>query len=305
MINMNGRLYDPVVGRFLSPDPFVQMPDFSQNFNRYAYALNNPLAYTDPNGEFIFTVLAAIFCPPLLPIAIGADIFSTGNLISHSIKGDVNSFGDAMKYYGQGALTGAALGAAWQFAPLIPVIGQGIQTTMTVYGIAQGATGVAGMIGGAINDGWDGLGRAGKLFLGNFYLNKNEPWLGMWQGFTRHTWEMPQSWLGQTVSQVLNTSGITDKVEYWGGATFSTTRNQDIAVSIGNYINVRTQAYTDFDSYILTDQTVMHEYGHTFDSRIWGPLYLFSIGLPSLISANNSQSVFDNGIWTTTHRIKW
>ncbi|GAB6013456.1 RHS repeat protein, partial [Viscerimonas tarda] len=37
LINMNGRVYDPVLGRFLSPDPYVQMPDFSQNFNRYSY----------------------------------------------------------------------------------------------------------------------------------------------------------------------------------------------------------------------------------------------------------------------------
>ena len=50
LVNMNGRLYDPVVGRFLSPDPFVQLPEFSQNFNRYSYCLNNPLKYNDPDG---------------------------------------------------------------------------------------------------------------------------------------------------------------------------------------------------------------------------------------------------------------
>jgi hypothetical protein len=48
---MNGRLYDPVVGRFLSPDPFIADPSFSQSYNRYAYALNNPLKFTDPSGE--------------------------------------------------------------------------------------------------------------------------------------------------------------------------------------------------------------------------------------------------------------
>ena len=53
LIHMNARLYDPVIGRFLSPDPYVQMPDFSQNFNRYTYCLNNPLVYKDENGEFI------------------------------------------------------------------------------------------------------------------------------------------------------------------------------------------------------------------------------------------------------------
>ena len=47
LINMNARLYDPIVGRFLSPDPYVQAPDFTQNFNRYSDALNNSLNYTD------------------------------------------------------------------------------------------------------------------------------------------------------------------------------------------------------------------------------------------------------------------
>ena len=51
IINMNGRLYDPVLGRFFSPDNYVQMPDNSQSFNRYSYCLNNPLKYTDPSGE--------------------------------------------------------------------------------------------------------------------------------------------------------------------------------------------------------------------------------------------------------------
>ena len=51
IINMNGRLYEPVLGRFFSPDNYVQMPGNSQNFNRYSYCLNNPLKYTDPSGE--------------------------------------------------------------------------------------------------------------------------------------------------------------------------------------------------------------------------------------------------------------
>jgi len=52
LINMNGRVYDPLVGRFLSPDPFVQMPDYSQSYNRYSYAFNNPLRFSDPSGFF-------------------------------------------------------------------------------------------------------------------------------------------------------------------------------------------------------------------------------------------------------------
>ena len=50
LYNMNGRLYDPVVGRFLEPDPVVQDASSTQNLNRYSYCLNNPLKYTDPSG---------------------------------------------------------------------------------------------------------------------------------------------------------------------------------------------------------------------------------------------------------------
>jgi len=73
-INMNGRVYDPLPGQFLSPDNYVQTPDFTQNFKRYGYCLNNPLIYTDPSGEFIFTALAVLTGQLwALPITIGAD----------------------------------------------------------------------------------------------------------------------------------------------------------------------------------------------------------------------------------------
>ena len=48
LINMNGRVYDPMLARFLSPDPYVQAPDYTQGFNRYSYCYNNLFKYTDP-----------------------------------------------------------------------------------------------------------------------------------------------------------------------------------------------------------------------------------------------------------------
>lgn len=58
LIHMNGRLYDPKLHRFLSPDNFVQDPYNTQTYNRYSYAMNNPLMFTDPNGEFIWAFFA-------------------------------------------------------------------------------------------------------------------------------------------------------------------------------------------------------------------------------------------------------
>ena len=50
LVNMKGRLYDPALARFLTPDPLVAKPHFSQSWNAYSYVLNSPLAYVDPSG---------------------------------------------------------------------------------------------------------------------------------------------------------------------------------------------------------------------------------------------------------------
>ncbi len=50
LIHMNGRVYDPLLGRFMTPDPSVPYPTSLQSFNRYSYARNNPLVSTDPSG---------------------------------------------------------------------------------------------------------------------------------------------------------------------------------------------------------------------------------------------------------------
>jgi hypothetical protein len=54
-------VYDPYTALFLSPDPYIQAPDFTQNYNRYAYVLNNPLRYTDPSGELFFGMFTFVF----------------------------------------------------------------------------------------------------------------------------------------------------------------------------------------------------------------------------------------------------
>jgi len=74
IINMNGRCYDPVLGRMLSPDNYIQQPGNSQNYNRYSYCLNNPLKYTDPNGEFFREIFGVIGLVAYIPWFIGSAI---------------------------------------------------------------------------------------------------------------------------------------------------------------------------------------------------------------------------------------
>ena len=120
LINMNGRLYDPMLGRFLSPDNYVQMPDFSQSFNRYSYCLNNPLKYTDPSGEFWW--LAAAMFGGVVNVAMNIDNIDNG--------------WDFLGYFGVGAAAGAFGGA----------VGNAVAGTIGIGGFAGGA--VSGLSGG-------------------------------------------------------------------------------------------------------------------------------------------------------------
>jgi RHS repeat-associated protein len=77
LINMNARLYDPKLHRFLQPDNFIQDPNNTQNYNRYAYCINNPLKYTDITGN-VFGIDDAI----IIGIGIGLASYFTMNLVS-------------------------------------------------------------------------------------------------------------------------------------------------------------------------------------------------------------------------------
>ena len=95
---MNGRLYDPILHRFLQPDNYVQDPLNSQNYNRYGYVYNNPFKFSDPSGEFIHIIIGAV---------VGGVI----NLAVKGFQGKINSWGDGFAAFGIGAVAGA-VGAA-------------------------------------------------------------------------------------------------------------------------------------------------------------------------------------------------
>lgn len=50
LVHMNGRVYDPQVGRFTSADPTIDGADNLQGYNRYSYVHNNPGTLLDPSG---------------------------------------------------------------------------------------------------------------------------------------------------------------------------------------------------------------------------------------------------------------
>ncbi len=148
LINMNGRIYDPVLARFLSPDPYVQAPDFTQSFNRYAYGWNNPFKYTDPSGN---SIIAAVL--------IGGGI----NLVTQILAGNVSNVDDMLMAFAIGGLSGFA-GAG---------IGQAVGSAITSFGgfaagALSGAAGGAagGFIGGAGNSWFNGASFGNGLIQG-------------------------------------------------------------------------------------------------------------------------------------------
>jgi len=154
-------VYDPILARFLSPDPYVQMPETPGGFNRYAYCLNNPLIYTDPSGEFIFTVLAAIFAPPLLPLAIAADIGGTTNLLSNA--NNIDNFSQGLAYYGIGAAAGAisaGVGAGVNTVLAGGSFWAGVMGTSTVVSTGFASGFVSGAAGGFAGGFASGFGNA-------------------------------------------------------------------------------------------------------------------------------------------------
>jgi RHS repeat-associated protein len=104
IINANARLYDPMIGRFFSPDPFVQAPDFTQNYNRYSYCMNNPVMFNDENGEWVH-------------IVVGAVIGGVSNLVGNWRNCD--GFWQYAAAFGAGAASGAVSAALPGWGSLI------------------------------------------------------------------------------------------------------------------------------------------------------------------------------------------
>ncbi len=103
IIHMNGRIYDPKLGRMLQADPFVQDPKNSQSLNRYSYVLNNPLSYTDPSGYFSLSKAWKKIRPfvAIAVVAVGSAFGPLGAFAAGAQAG----------YISTGSITGALIGA--------------------------------------------------------------------------------------------------------------------------------------------------------------------------------------------------
>jgi RHS repeat-associated protein len=155
LIHMNGRIYDPVLGRFLSADPNVDGVSDAQGYNRYSYVGNNPMGATDPTGFFslkdglkivaivvvgIVTAGAAIYAVAALAgssIGFGAAISmvataSFGGPLSAMVAGAGLGFGSS---FTASLLNGGSIGDAFKAGVIGGIVG-GVTGGLT-YGIGS------------------------------------------------------------------------------------------------------------------------------------------------------------------------
>lgn len=135
-VNMNGRLYSPITGQMYSPDPIIANPNKLDGYHKYAYALNNPLKYVDPDGKE----------PIAAGVIIVAAVVGAGTNVAFNYK-RIDNFGDFAGYALVGALAGAAGGYAG--AGVAAAVGVGGFGGGFASGMAAGAAG--GFVSGAGN----------------------------------------------------------------------------------------------------------------------------------------------------------
>jgi len=154
IINMNGRVYDPLTAMFFSPDPALIGSNWL-SYNRYGYCMGNPFKYTDPSGNNPFL------------LGLAAVIGGVVNLGIQMISGNIHNVGQFFGAFGVGALAGitgswiggltsTALGTA---TTLGSAIGNGAL-------IGAGAGTAGGFIGGAGNAWVNGAGFGDGLMAG-------------------------------------------------------------------------------------------------------------------------------------------
>ena len=267
IINMNARLYDPVIARFFSPDPQVQSPFSTQGLNRYSYCGNNPVMNTDPDGEFIFTLML-----------IGGII----NYHIHKEQGDVHNFKDGLAYWFQGAIGGMTYA-------LSPSVYSGLgllSTTLSMIRNPQNA--------------W-------RIFAGQFYFDEQtgHGFLQSFTRFTWE-YPQTYIGYNYTQFRNLGDVDRVDYFGGATFATNENADNHQ-GVTLGNYINIdmKGSIYKPFKEWLLqNDQMYLHEYGHSIQSNILGVAYLLAIGVPSLgsgiradIDDSYSHSYFFTELW--------
>lgn len=124
IIHMNGRLYDPTLGRMMQPDPFIQDLLNLQNYDRYGYCFNSPLICTDPTGYSFLSkfwkkirpfvaIAVAIVAPELIGVLSN---YSASWVVMGAHGLELTTLGSAVSGFAAGAIATGNLKGALQGA---------------------------------------------------------------------------------------------------------------------------------------------------------------------------------------------
>ncbi len=128
----NARWYDPAIGRFAQADSIV--PPGVQGYDRYAYANNNPLKYTDPSGHFANLIAGAV-----IGTVAGAFIY-TYNCAIHNVEMNGTDLAIAAGVgLAAGTLIGSGVGATAGIGLIASAAGTGMAASAVEYTIAAGS----------------------------------------------------------------------------------------------------------------------------------------------------------------------
>ena len=260
LVHMGGRIYDPVIGRFLTADPNVQYPLSPQSYNRYVYVNNNPLSFTDPTGYFSFgdlVMTAAIIgiaiatsgwaaqaymdsawsAGAITDVATGMHALAMSEVIGGMAGGAVAGFlstpgnlGDRLGGALGGGLSGGMFGAiGGQFDS--PAAGSSSYFEKAA---------AEGLVGGAMSEA--GGGRFGDGFLGGAVGSMDEPLLG--DIGTEH-------WYNR-IAQAMTAASIGGTLSELSGGEFA---NGAVTAAFQNLFNAQGESRTKENAHGSNDET--------------------------------------------------
>ena len=304
LIHMNGRLYDPLLRRFLNADENIQDPYNTQNYNKYGYVMNNPLLYNDPSGEIAFAAFIAFLSKAVFTAVISSAIIYTTIGV---IKGEwsINGFFRTMSFAALTAMATAGVSSIFKVSgfwetvgvgALVGGVGGGIDAMLRgedfMNGVLRGAT--IGALTAALGYKSSSVtptevvgsksqtfgARVLRIFSSLIASDKNRTIAGKIVQIASHfTWELPQQILGILTAQFTNLFGGVDKVLRYSNGSIVVSNIWVAAgngITMGNIITVGSGSTID---------VITHEFGHYIQSRRFGPLWIPLFGIPSITRA--------------------
>ncbi|WP_431610887.1 RHS repeat-associated core domain-containing protein [Chryseobacterium sp. 'Rf worker isolate 10'] len=246
VIHMNGRLYDPLLRRFLNADENIQDPTNTQNYNKYGYVMNNPLMYNDPDGEFWMWFAGALVGGYLNGVAA-----NNGNW--NPVKWDWQKSWSAVL---GGAIGGAAISGTLGNIASNPGAIKFVLPGIVSGGLNSAFTGV-NFLGGAV---------AGLSYTANIMGNSITSTDGISSGYRYiiSPEEVYNSW---------EEDGPGDRITKIRGRRYYADR-RNIPAEIGNKINALLGGDSDYfvehQAYNPTEERMMNEYVNTAAGTLAG-----------------------------------